>query len=68
MVISISLAGLDLYGRLDRKNQRKRVKTMEERLFDMFSADLPVSFALVLSFCRDSSSLFSLLRPLIFLL
>ena len=44
------------------------MKTTEERLFDMFSADLPVSFALVLSFCRDSSSLFSLLRPLIFLL
>lgn len=68
MVISISLAGLHLHGRLDGKNQGKGVKTMEERLFDMFSADLPVSFALVLSFCRDCSSLFSLQRPLIFLL
>lgn len=68
MVISISLTGLDLHGRLDGKNQGKGVETLEERLFDMFAADLPVSFALVLSFCRDSSSLFSLLRPLIFLL
>ena len=33
------------------------------RDFDMFSADLPISFALVLSFCRDCSSLLSAEAP-----
>ena len=68
MVVSISLAGLDLPRRIGGKNQGKGVKTLEERLFDMFSGDHPVSFSLVLSCCRDFSSLFSLCPgPLFFI-